>query len=1280
MEFGVLGPLEVTEQGRLLALGGRKPRALLAMLLLQHGRVLSVDELIDGLWGDEPPGGAEHGLQVYVSELRKLLADGDGVSITRRGAGYVLEIPTDSLDLERFERLRKRGRAALVADDPDGASVLLRQALAMWRGTPLADFTFDDFAGPEIERLEAVRLETIEDLNDADLAVGIPLGISELRALVEAHPFRERMRAALMLALYRDGRQAEALEESRRARALLAEELGVDPGPRLTELETAILTQDPTLVPFAPTPDVRPRATDAAPTAPSRRIVTVLVAVLVPERTDGVRLDPEATSSIVEHASGTVLRALEHHGATASRHGREFEGVFGHPDAHEDDAMRAVRAAWEITEALASTDTPDPDSGVAVLAQVGVHTAEVLTSGGDDAMVDMIQPARAIAALADRGTAVLDVDTHALVRAAVRAEPIHEGAAVILRSVDMRPGALGVARRMDSPMVGRGSELAELTQAFDRVAGEHACRLVTVSGEAGVGKSRLVDEFARRVAGSSQVLVGRCLSYGDAITYWPIAEVVRVAAEIQEFDDAPTARRKLHDRLPETEDRERIIDALSQIIGVADAPLTEGESSWSVRRFFEGMAAEGPVVLIVEDIHWAEPTLLDLLETTADWLRDSPLLVVATARPEIFEQRPGWGGGRPDAAVLAVRPLSREATDVLIENLVRHPGLDADAKERITLAAEGNPLFVEQLLSMWIDEGFLRQEGDAWSLAADVMEAPLPTSLQTLLTGRLDRLPAQERAILGVASVIGRSFDAAAIDELTEAERAGDNAPILGELVRKDLIRPERWPEGGGFRFRHVLIMQAAYAMLPKARRAELHLCVADLLDARAGDRMAVLDEIIGDHLARAARYRAELGPIDDELGRLRTRAGERLAAAAARALARADMPAAATLFGSAVSLLEADDPKRLGVLPELGNALIEVGRLEDAERIFEEAIDRGDANGQLRVVADAVLFRFESQLWGARMEEAAASVERAQELIARGEAAHDDLVQQRGWSVLGMWAETCEGQTECTARAMRFAERSGDRKGLNENMQMMSTLLNNGPTPVEEGLRIADGYRRRTAEDPVMQAAVIVNAEAGLLAMAGRMDEAREAYGWARSTFRELALPLWLHASGTIGPSWAELRAGDPRRAQEMLVEGIEGVERIGARGTWLVRDLELLVQALVLLRDLPGAEAGIARLEQLTDRPGDPGYWLPSLRGQVAMLHGDASAAVEHFRHGLEVVDVGLLPSRGDLYRSLAEALHENGQDGEAIVAGRGALEIYRAKGDVVSSGHVEVFLGNL
>ena len=361
MEFKILGPLEVTEQGRSLPLGGRKPRALLAMLLLRHGSVRSVDELIEGLWGDEAPAGADHGLQVYVSELRKLLADGDGVTITRREPGYVMEIPADSLDLDRFERLRQRGRAALAANEPAEASASLKEALALWRGAPLADFAFDDFARPEIDRLEGLRLETIEDRIDADLAAGEPADVSELRALVEAHPFRERIRAALMLALYRDGRQAEALEESRRARALLADELGVDPGPRLGRTRDG----DPRSGPGAHAR--RPDGGGAASKRPRRRRSDRRAGSSPSSWRRSFPSEPtEARSILRPHRRSptarrdTVMQILEHHGATASQHGRELEGIFGHPQAHEDDAMRAVRAAHEITEALASTDTHGP--------------------------------------------------------------------------------------------------------------------------------------------------------------------------------------------------------------------------------------------------------------------------------------------------------------------------------------------------------------------------------------------------------------------------------------------------------------------------------------------------------------------------------------------------------------------------------------------------------------------------------------------------------------------------------------------------------------------------------------------------------------------------------------------------------------------------------------------------------------------------------------------------------------------------------------------------------
>ncbi len=1279
MEFKVLGPLEVTEQGRPLALGGRKRRALLTMLLLRHGQVVSVDALIDGIWGEEAPGGAEHGVQVYVSELRKLLAEAEEVQIVRTASGYVLEIPDETLDVERFERLRQRGRASMTANEPAEAAASLREALELWRGSALADFVYDEFARQDIERLEEARLDTLEDRIDADLAMGEPVAVSELRALVEEHPFRERLRAALMTALYREGRQAEALEEGRRARALLTEDLGIDPGPRLVELEAAILAQDPTLMPERSTADATPTVkAEAAALEPTRKIVSVLVAVLTQTRADGSRVDPEASTSVADAAVAVATPILQRHGASVRALGRQLDAVFGHPVSHEDDAMRAVRAAHELKEALSGGHGSPRGSWLQV--QVGIFTGEIVADPalGDGPSDHAVQRAERIAAHAEGSAVLLDATTYALVRHAVDAEAAgraDEGS-MLHRSVAVRADAPGIARRIDSPMVGRDDELGELMRTFERARDQGACVLITVSGEAGIGKSRLVDEFARRVAADARVLVGRCLSYGDAITFWPIEEAVREAAAIHDDDDAATVRSELEALVPGVADRDRVVTAMAQILGVTDVALPEGESLWAIRRFLDGLAADGPVVLVIEDIHWAEPTLLDLLEGLVDWMRETPLLVVCTTRPDVFERRPGWGGGRADTAILALRPLSRADTDHLIENLVRHPGLDDEAKARIAEAAEGNPLFVEQLLSMLIDDGLLRQEDGAWTLAADLSDVSLPTSVQTLLNARLDRLPATERSVLGAASVIGRTFDPETVAHLVAPDLRGDVGASLHDLIRKNLVRPERTPEGDAFRFRHALILQAAYEMLPKASRAELHRSLADRLETMTGDRASGPDEIIGSHLALAAGYREELDPGADDLPALREKAGIHLARGAARAFARGDMPAAASLYGTAASLLDVDDPRRLAFLPDLGTAMIEIGRFEDAKSIFKEAIELGTQRGELRIVADATLFRWEAQVWGGDWEGAAVSAEQVPELIAQGEAAGDDLVQQRGWSILGMSAPSCADRISFTQRALTFAERAGDTKGLNENIQMLAGLLQIGPMPAEEALQLAEEYRERTQGDQVMQAAIIVNGQASILAITGRIDEARTEYEWARSIFRELGLPLWLGASGTIGPSWLENTVGDPARAEVMLREGIELLTQISKRGSWLEDDTALLTRSLVLQGRLADAEEALAALAMLVD-PSD--IWLRTCQGQVALLRGDVEEAASLLRAALKDVDEDQLEFAGEIRSSLAEALRASGQEDEARQIATDALDTFTRKGDVVSAGRVEASLRN-
>jgi tetratricopeptide (TPR) repeat protein len=544
--------------------------------------------------------------------------------------------------------------------------------------------------------------------------------------------------------------------------------------------------------------------------------------------------------------------------------------------------------------------------------------------------------------------------------------------------------------------------------------------------------------------------------------------------------------------------------------------------------------------------------------------------------------------------------------------------------------------------------------------------------VQTLLTARLDGLPAGERSLLGVGSVIGRSFEVGSAAVLSGAD-AREVAASLHDLVRKDLVRPEHGAQDDLFRFRHVLIMQAAYEMVPKATRADLHRAVADRLETRSGDQ-AASDEMIGDHLARAAAYLTELGADGEGVQPLRTRAGQHLAAGGRRAYARSDMAAAASLFGRARDLLDPDDDTRVSFLADLAGAYIELGRFEDADRTFAEAIERGSAHGMSHVVADAVLFRFEAQLWSGNHDAAAVSAERARELIAEGEARDDLFAQQRGWSVLGIWADTWEEQTAFTQRAMALAEEVGDTKGVYENIQMLCGLLVEGPTPVDEGLKTTEEFRRRTAEDRVMQAAIIVNARAQLLAMSGHLEESREEYRWARQTFRDLGLSLWLSASGTIGPSVSELTAGDPAIAEAMLVEGIAGLKRIDARGTWLNVNLGLLASALVRQGRLDDARAAMA--ERATVVPDDD-PWQRVLQGATSLLAGDVEAAVELLRMETPRGGEGWLGAAALVRSSLAAALRAAGREDEAREVAQGALDLYQRKGDVASARRLREFL---
>jgi class 3 adenylate cyclase/tetratricopeptide (TPR) repeat protein len=1007
--------------------------------------------------------------------------------------------------------------------------------------------------------------------------------------------------------------------------------------------------------------------------AVSRRTVTVLFCDITDSTPLGERLDPEALRHVMERYFEEMRSVVERHGGVVEKFiGDAVMAVFGIPQLHEDDALRAVRASAEMREALARlNDELRQERGVELGMRTGIDTGEVVAGDATAGHALVTGPAVVLAqrleSAAGPGEILIGQTTHRLVREAAIVEPVpplelkgRSDLVTAFRVLAVVAGADPFPRRFGAELVGREQELTLLQQAFERAVAERRCRLATVVGTAGVGKSRLATELVSTLDGRARMISGRCLPYGDGITYWPLTEAVKQAAGVTLILSPDEAQERIAALVEGEDDARRIAELVAGAIGLAETEGSNEEVSWAVRRLFEALARGTPLLLLFEDLHWAEPTFLDLVQHLADHTRE-PILLVCLARPELLEDRPDWAGES-----VALEPLQEEDGIRLVENLLGR----SELAQRIAEAAGGNPLFLEETVAMLVDEGDLRRQNGNW-VTDGVGPITVPPTIQALLAARLDRLPSGECAVIERAAVIGALFHRSALEELSEDSQLRAQ---LTTLTTKQLLQPapSSFPGDEAFRFRHILIREAAYQRLPKATRADLHERYAAWLRRAVGERTPEFEEIIGYHLEQAFRHREELGPVTEHDQALATQAGELLGAAGRRAFMRDDMSAAIKLIDRAVALLNDQDPARLELVRELSMAFWAVGELARAESLLDGLLEAATATGDRRLEWYAHLERAGRR----HMTDPDASADELHEATTQAirvfEEIGDDVGLARAWRRLA-WTPRSRGHfaiaEDAVERALEYARRAGDGQEVARSADVLCTTLLLGPAHAEEAARRCEDLLEQASGNRLMEASV-ATALAGLQAMRGEFDEARSLCARARSIYEDLGLKLplvaWTEIAGMV-----ELLAGDLVGAEAVLRRGYDLLAASGASAVSAFQAGLLAVPVLAQGRfDEAERLASISEEAIRAENMEGQVQWRQT-RARLDAHRSEFESAIALAREAVESsAQTDALNLRGDAASTLADVLRLAGREKEAAEATEEAVELYDQKGNVVSA----------
>jgi class 3 adenylate cyclase/tetratricopeptide (TPR) repeat protein len=1015
----------------------------------------------------------------------------------------------------------------------------------------------------------------------------------------------------------------------------------------------------------------------------SRRTVTIVFALPKVHATSGELPRPEVLREVMSRYFEAMRGALERHGGTVEKFiGDAVMAVFGLPVRHEDDAVRAIRAAADMQAALELLNPSfRADHDLELSNHIGVNSGEVIAGDASTAQRlvtgDAVNTAARLEQAASGGEIVLGDLTYRLARDQVevefmqpltlkgKAEPVPA-----YRLVNVQTHA-GTERSHGTPFVGRETEMGTLSRGLSDAIEKRHARLVAVVGDAGVGKSRLIREFATGAQTQARLIRGRCLPYGEGITFWPLAEAIREAAGITNEDSPRVATRRI-DRLlarAEVPDREAIVERVAAAINLSPAQFPVSELMWGGRRLLESLAAERPVVLLVDDLHWAEATFLEFIDHLLETVENASILVLGSSRHEISERHAEWTAAHLPM-LITLEPLSDADAGRIVEELLG--SLEPRVRARIASVAEGNPLYVEQIVSLLVETGAIERGAEGWVATRGSDRLQIPPTVQALVASRLDALKAEERAVVDPASVIGLTFAFDAVSELVDESVRPDIGRDLEGLLAKQLVR-QLPDEEVLYRFGHQIIRDTAYGSLLKRSRALLHerfVTWAERVNRERG-RELEFEEILGYHLEQAYRYRSELGVIDDVALDIARRAAEKLGSAGRRAFGRGDATAAASLLYRAAVVLPEGAPARIELLAEFAEASIERGEFDAARGALDEAgmAARAAEERRLEARADLVGYLLRLGTTGSvgELEAAVAGIRAVADTL---ESAGDSAGVARAWHLLSVIEGTAgryDNASEAGQRAVRYAKEADDARFVARGVLDDAYSALHGPTPVDDAIERCESYLplirgNRTAE------AIVLAVLAQLTAMSGRFDEARDLSARSRQVVADLG-PSALAASLSDHTSRVELLAGDPeaaerelRRDYEVLAAMNEAYFRstIGAllgRVLWTLGRHDEAVGYARISRDLADADDIYSQV-----------LWR-AVEAKYLARAGSPDEAVALGREALTLVDKTVdIELKADTLIDLAEVVALAGREQEQGPHIREALALYREKGDLI------------